>query len=159
VSISTPSSLPSGSIRAAFAAAAHAHEAARSGAAARPMNPGSAARAGSPVEAAIARAAEATSVDFGYLLAKAEVESGMNPEARAATSSATGLYQFIESTWLDTVRKHGARFGLGALAEQIGVSASGEAYVADPAQRQAILALRSDRGQPRLSHPDPRPRA
>jgi len=144
VSISTPSSLPSGSIRAAFAAAAQAYEAARSGAAARPIGPVSAARASSPVEAAIARAAQATTIDFAFLLAQAEVESGLNPEARAATSSATGLYQFIESTWLDTLRKHGHRFGLGALAEQIGMTTSGEVYVADPAQRQAILALRSD---------------
>lgn len=143
MSTSTPTYLPSGSIRSGFEAAARAHEAARSGGgAARQIGP--LRSAGTPVEAAIARAAEATSVDFGYLLAQAEVESSMDPDARAATSSATGLYQFIESTWLDTVKKHGPRFGLGALAEQIGVTASGSAYVADPAQRQAILALRAD---------------
>jgi hypothetical protein len=145
VSISNPSSLPSGSIRAGFEAAARTHEAARrGGGAARQIGPVTAPRVGTPVEVAIARAAEATSVDFGYLLAQAEVESSMDPTARAATSSATGLYQFIESTWLDTLRKHGHRFGLGALAEQIDLTASGSAYVADPAQRQAILALRSD---------------
>lgn len=144
MSTSTPSFLPSGTIRSGFEAAARTHEAARSGGAARQIGPALAPRAGTPVEAAIARAAEATTVDFGYLLAQAEVESAMNPEARAATSSATGLYQFIESTWLDTVKKHGARFGLGALAAQIDVTASGSAYVADPAQRQAILALRAD---------------
>jgi hypothetical protein len=142
VSPSSSSFLPTGSIRAGFEAAARAHETARSG--------GSATRQilapqpGTPVEAAIARAAEATTVDFGYLLAQAEVESAMDPDARAGTSSATGLYQFIESTWLDTVKKHGHRFGMGAVAEQIGVTASGDTYVADPAQRQAILALRSD---------------
>jgi hypothetical protein len=68
----------------------------------------------------------------------------MNPNARAATSSATGLYQFIESTWLDTVKRHGHRFGLGEVADQIAVTASGSAYVADPARREAILALRND---------------
>ncbi len=97
-----------------------------------------------PVEAAIAHAAQTTTVDFNYLLAQAEVESSMNPNARAGTSSATGLYQFIESTWLDTVKKHGPRFGLGAVADQIGVTESGNAYVADPARREAILALRND---------------
>ncbi|MFN3863976.1 MAG: transglycosylase SLT domain-containing protein [Erythrobacter sp.] len=142
MSISTPTYLPAGSIRSGFEAAARTHEAAHTGGAARQIAPLH--RPGTPVETAIARAAEATTVDFAYLLAQAEVESGMNPHARAATSSATGLYQFIESTWLDTVKKHGPRFGLGALAEQIDVSASGSAYVADPAQRQAILALRSD---------------
>ncbi|WP_245804582.1 transglycosylase SLT domain-containing protein [Erythrobacter tepidarius] len=144
MSTSIPTYLPSGSIRSGFEAAARAHEAARggTGSAVRQIAPQRA--PGSPVEAAIARAAERTSVDFGYLLAQAEVESGMDPDARASTSSATGLYQFIESTWLDTLKKHGPRFGLGALADQIGVTASGRAYVADPAQRQAILALRAD---------------
>ena len=134
--------LPTGSIRSGFEHAARAHAAARDGGAlpaARQI-----AAPGTPVEAAIANAAQATTVDFNYLLAQAEVESAMNPNARAATSSATGLYQFIESTWLDTVKKHGSRFGLGAVADQIGVTASGSAYVADPAQREAILALRND---------------
>ena len=142
---SSSSFLPSGTIRAGFEAAARAHEAMRSGgegaAAARQIT---APRATTPVEAAIARAAEATTIDFGYLLAQAEVESAMDPEARAATSSATGLYQFIEGTWLDTLRKHGHRFGLGHIADQIGVTPGGEAWVANPAQREAILALRAD---------------
>lgn len=134
--------LPGGSIRAGFEHAARTHASAREGRtlpAARQI-----AAPGTPVEAAIANAAQATSVDFDYLLAQAEVESAMNPDARAATSSATGLYQFIESTWLDTVKRHGHRFGLGAISDQIGVTASGSAFVADNAQREAILALRSD---------------
>jgi hypothetical protein len=138
--------LPAGSIRAGFESAARAHAAARTSletgaepAAARQI----AAPAGS-VEAAIAHAAQATNVDFNYLLAQAEVESSMNPNARAATSSATGLYQFIDSTWLDTMKKHGHRFGLGHIADQIDVTASGSAYVADDTRRAAILSLRSD---------------
>jgi len=144
LSTSSPSVLPTGTIRAGFEAAARTHAAAREGGAARPIGSAIAPRGGTPVEAAIARAAEATSVDFSFLLAQAEVESAMDPEARAGTSSATGLYQFIDSTWLDTVKKHGARFGLAHLAEQIDVTATGIATVADPAQRQAILALRAD---------------
>ncbi|MEM7690067.1 MAG: transglycosylase SLT domain-containing protein [Pseudomonadota bacterium] len=96
------------------------------------------------VEQAIANAARSTSVAFDYLVAQAQVESGMNPQARARTSSASGLYQFIESTWLDTVKRHGARFGLGDIADQIQVTRNGAAYVTDPAQRSAILALRED---------------
>jgi hypothetical protein len=64
--------------------------------------------------------------------------------SRARTSSATGLYQFIDDTWLGTVKKHGDRFGLGALADQIALTPSGRARVADPTQRAAILALRND---------------
>lgn len=141
----TSMSLPAGSIRAGFESAARAHAAARAAIeSAEPAAARQIAAPGGPVEAAIARAAQATSVDFNYLLAQAEVESAMNPDARAATSSATGLYQFIESTWLDTMKKHGHRFGLGHIADQIDVTASGSAYVADGARRKAILALRSD---------------
>ena len=143
LSTTSPSFLPSGPIRAGFEAAARAHQVARGGGAVRQV---AAPQPGSPVQTAIARAAEATTVDFGFLLAQAEVESALDPQARAATSSATGLYQFIESTWLDTVKKHGHRFGLGALSDQIGLTASGSAYVADPVQREAILALRADPG-------------
>jgi hypothetical protein len=138
--------LPAGSIRAGFESAARAHAAARAGieAGSEPAASRQIAASGGPVETAIARAAQATSVDFNYLLAQAEVESAMNPNARAATSSATGLYQFIDSTWLDTMKKHGHRFGLGHIADQIAVTASGNAYVADDARREAILALRRD---------------
>jgi len=147
--MSTPPSsinLPAGSIRAGFESAARAHAAARAGleGGAEPAAARQIAAPGGPVEAAIAKAAQATSVDFNYLLAQAEVESAMNPDARAATSSATGLYQFIDSTWLDTMKKHGPRFGLGHVADQIAVTASGNAYVADDAKRTAILALRRD---------------
>jgi len=139
--------LPTGSIRSGFETAARTHRAARvqvEGGILPAARPIAAAAPGSPVEAAIANAAERTTVDFNFLLAQAEVESAMDPSARAATSSATGLYQFIESTWLDTLKKHGSRFGLGALADQIDTAASGSAFVADPAQRSAILALRND---------------
>ena len=61
---------------------------------------------------AIAAASRRTGVDFGYLLRQAEVESALNPQARAATSSAAGLYQFIEGTWLDMAERHGAKYGL-----------------------------------------------
>lgn len=102
--------------------------------------------ASNTVEQAIANAARSTSVEFDYLVAQAQVESAMNPQAQAPTSSASGLYQFIESTWLNTMKRHGERFGLGDVADQIRVTRSGGAYVADPAQRAAILDLRNDPG-------------
>ncbi|MHA7820933.1 MAG: transglycosylase SLT domain-containing protein [Erythrobacter sp.] len=96
------------------------------------------------VEQAIASAAHATTIDFDFLVAQAQVESAMDPDARARTSSATGLYQFIESTWIGTMQRHGERFGLSEVAAQIDVTASGHAYVGDPQAREAILALRND---------------
>jgi hypothetical protein len=91
------------------------------------------------VRAAIARASQATGVDFSYLLAQAKLESGLNPGARAPTSSAAGLYQFTRSTWLRTLDRHGAEHGLEGAA---GAIESGR--VADPSTRSQLLALRYD---------------
>lgn len=89
------------------------------------------------VRAAIARASRATGVDFSLLVETARRESAFNPCARAGTSSATGLFQFIDSTWLDMVARHGAEHGLGAEAAALKQGA-------DAATRQQILALRTD---------------
>ena len=96
------------------------------------------------VERAIADASRRSGVDFDFLLAQARIESAMDPGARAPTSSASGLYQFIESTWLSTMQRHGARFGFGDVAARIARTPGGEAHVADPAERRAILDLRRD---------------
>src|SRR5690606_5149396 len=66
------------------------------------------------------------------------------PAAVASTSSAAGLFQFIEQTWLQTVKTSGPALGYGQYAERIERTASGRYEVADPAERQAILALRKD---------------
>lgn len=42
----------------------------------------------------------------------AQAESGNNPNAQAATSSAKGLYQFTTGTWNDMVKKYGAETGI-----------------------------------------------
>lgn len=95
------------------------------------------------VRISIARAAEATGVDFDYLLAQAKLESKLDPNARAGTSSAAGLYQFIGSTWLETLDRHGARHGLGAPGSANGSGNLG-AKISDPAMRSQIMALRYD---------------
>ncbi|MBX9813893.1 MAG: flagellar biosynthesis protein FlgJ [Proteobacteria bacterium SG_bin5] len=96
------------------------------------------------VQTAIAQASAKTGIDFNYLLGQAQVESGMRPGARAATSSATGLYQFVEQSWLAVVKKHGAEHGLGWAADAIQPGRGGRMSVSDPATRRAILGLRSD---------------
>ncbi|HWK47045.1 MAG TPA: transglycosylase SLT domain-containing protein [Stellaceae bacterium] len=92
----------------------------------------------------IRKASAATHVDFGYLMAQAAQESGFDPQAKASSSSATGLFQFIDSTWLTMVRKHGADHGIGHLADQIDTSSSGSPVVHDPVVKQQILNLRTD---------------
>jgi hypothetical protein len=95
------------------------------------------------VRVSIARAAEATGVDFDYLLAQAKLESKLDPHARAGTSSAAGLYQFIGSTWLETLDRHGARHGLGWADAANGGGKHGS-KISDPAMRSQIMALRYD---------------
>lgn len=94
------------------------------------------------VQSAIALASSRTGVDFGYLLGQAKLESGLNANARAGTSSASGLYQFVEQSWLAVVKKHGAEHGLGWAADSIGQS-GGRYYVTGGA-RAAVMGLRND---------------
>jgi hypothetical protein len=61
---------------------------------------------------AIKNASDKTGVDFGYMMAMAAQESGFNPTIKAKTSSATGLYQFIDSTWGGMVQKYGQQYGI-----------------------------------------------
>ncbi|WP_230483399.1 lytic transglycosylase domain-containing protein [Sphingomonas sp. Leaf21] len=94
------------------------------------------------VQSAIALASSRTGVDFGYLLGQAKLESGLNANARAGTSSASGLYQFVEQSWLAVLKKHGAEHGMGWAADSIGQS-GGRYYVAGNA-RAAVMGLRND---------------
>lgn len=94
---------------------------------------------GATVRGAIAGAAQATGVDFKYLMAQARLESSLDPTARARTSSASGLYQFTGETWLRTLDKHGADHGLGWASDLIEGGS-----VRDPAARAQLLALRFD---------------
>lgn len=96
-----------------------------------------------PMRNAIARAAQKTGADFEYLMAQANIESSFNPSAKAPTSSAAGLYQFINSTWLNTLDKHGESLGLGEVADMIQIR-GGKAKITDPSKRGAIMALRYD---------------
>ncbi|MDG5495242.1 hypothetical protein [Niveispirillum sp. BGYR6] len=93
---------------------------------------------------AVQQASSATGVDFSYLMDKANVESGYRTDVKAKTSSATGLFQFTEGTWLNMVQQHGAEHGLGKYANQITTGANGKPQVSDPAMRKEILNLRKD---------------
>ena len=98
----------------------------------------------SGIATAIRKAADATGASFEYLLATAKMESNFNPQAAAPTSSAKGLYQFIEQTWLGTVKEAGPALGYNGYADAITKSPSGSYSVADPTARAAILKLRDD---------------
>ena len=95
------------------------------------------------VEAAIRRASNATGVDADFLLKTARRESALNPSAKARTSSAAGLFQFIEQTWLGTVKAHGAKHGYGQYADLIHRGSDGRWRVEGSA-RNVVLDLRFD---------------
>lgn len=107
------------------------------------VDPGTLA-AGSTVAGAIRQASQATGTSFSYLLATAQVESGLDPRAGASTSSARGLFQFVEQTWLGTMKQSGAALGYGRYADAITRTASGHYEVRNPALRAQILKLRND---------------
>jgi len=96
------------------------------------------------ITGAIRQAARSTGMSFEYLLTTAQIESSLNPSAQASTSSAKGLYQFIDQTWLATMKTSGATLGFGRYVDGIVQNAAGQYEVPDPAMRSAILKLRSD---------------
>ena len=96
------------------------------------------------VEAAIQRASSATGVDFGFLMRAAKRESGYNPGAKAPTSSAGGLFQFVDQTWMSTLKKHGAKYGYARYAELIQQGSDGRYHVNGAEARQAVMNLKMD---------------
>lgn len=105
-------------------------------------------RAPDGVREAIEQAAATVGADRGYLLAVAALESSLRPAARAQGSTALGLYQFTEDTWLRVVKVFGPRHGLAQQAQDIAVGDDGGVSVPVAASRAPLLRLRTD---PRLS--------
>jgi len=99
---------------------------------------------GERITAAIRSASQQTGISFDYLMKTAYRESALNPKAAAQTSSAVGLFQFIDSTWLQTVKEDGPAFGLQAQAAQIERAPNGNYFVRDPQARADILKLREN---------------
>lgn len=84
------------------------------------------------IAAIIADTSNRYGVPSSYLTSLASRESGFNPSARAGTSSATGLFQFTDDTWLNTLRQHGPAIGMPDAAARIQSNPS------------AVLAMRND---------------
>lgn len=98
----------------------------------------------SRIEQAFQSASTTTGASFEYLVKTAKRESNFDEDAKARTSSASGLFQFIESTWLETVKQSGHKHGLGRYADQIERTANGKYRVSDPQMRREILSLRDN---------------
>ena len=99
----------------------------------------------SPSLASVLNAAgDRNDVDFDYLLKTAMRESSLNPQAKAASSSATGLFQFLDTTWLQVMKSEGPRLGYQAYADAITQNASGDYVIKDPKLRADVLKLREN---------------
>lgn len=83
-------------------------------------------------------------VDFNYLLQTAMRESSLDPAAKATRSSAVGLFQFLEGTWLQVVKQEGPRLGYQRYADMIEVTREGDYVIRDPQLRAQVLRLRED---------------
>ena len=94
------------------------------------------------IAGSIKQAASTIGASFEYLLATAKMESNFNPKAAATTSSARGLFQFIDQTWLGTVKEAGTHLGYGKYADAITRNPSGTYSVSDPDARRDHAAAR-----------------
>lgn len=90
------------------------------------------------VVANLRKAVASSPVSFDFLLKQAEIESGLNPNAKAATSSAAGPFQFVNGTWLRMVEKYGDTVGLSDQAAAL------RENKLDAAGKADLLALRTD---------------
>jgi Transglycosylase SLT domain len=108
------------------------------------MAVGAASDVGGKVVGAIRDAARVTGTGFEYLLKTAMRESNFNPKLKSSKSSATGLFQFIDQTWLATVKQSGASLGYGRYANAIVHTSSGRYVVPNGSMRRAIMNLRYD---------------
>lgn len=91
----------------------------------------------------VIKAARTVETDPVLLMAIADKESSFLSEVQARTSSATGLFQFIEKTWLRVVRDFGAKHGFAKEAQAI-TWVDDQLVVSDAAERARILELRRD---------------
>ena len=100
---------------------------------------------------ALAEASRRTGISFDALFRTARLESGLNPDARARTSSATGLFQFVDSTWLQTLARHGAQHGIAPTSRQDALALRKDPYTASlmaahhMADNAALLSARTGR--------------
>lgn len=78
-----------------------------------------------------------------YLLKIARRESAMNPWAKANRSSAAGLFQFTENTWLCMLLDAGPRLGINSGFGLIRTE-NGRCRTADDSDRVRLLAMRYD---------------
>ena len=99
-------------------------------------------RVGSAIVEHVVEAAKIADMDPALLMAIADKESSFAPKAKASTSSASGLFQFVAATWFKALRSFGWRHGHEQEAKAI-QGDDKETRVA-PQKRAELLRLRND---------------
>ena len=96
------------------------------------------------VDGLIAKYASVYDVPESLVRRVVQRESGFNPAAKARTSSASGVFQFVDQTWLSTLKKHGAKYGYARYADLITPGSDGRYRVEGDEARKAVLGLKTD---------------
>jgi hypothetical protein len=98
---------------------------------------------GAEIRNALVSAARTSGVEPHLLFAMAWKESRFNPDARNRRSTALGLMQFTEATWLEVVRDHGQQHGLERFLAALETDhRTGVIRVTEPRLRSELLHLR-----------------
>lgn len=82
-------------------------------------------------------------MDPAYLLHLAKRESNLNAAASSPMSTAKGLFQFTENTWLCSVRTFGPAFGVTD-SDKISLKRQGSCTVENQNVRDRLLSMRSN---------------
>lgn len=94
---------------------------------------------------AIGVASAKTGVDFLFMLGFAHLESSIGKLQNAETSSAQGIFQYVEATWLESFKRFAPQYSseYQYLADKIRI-VNGEPTVTGDGIRHKILTLRID---------------
>ncbi|HXY59784.1 MAG TPA: transglycosylase SLT domain-containing protein [Methylocystis sp.] len=90
----------------------------------------------------VVSAAKTAGADPALMMSIADKESNFSPSVKASTSSASGLFQFIDTTWLRVVREFGERYGHAEEAKAI--TGDDEKPAVSQKKRAEVLGLRND---------------
>lgn len=95
----------------------------------------------------IYEASVTTQTDFELLIITAMIESDLGRVTKSSTSSARGIFQYIEPTWLVLIKRYGARIGQNNYADAIIINT--ESYLPEIIENSQftikdILSLRDD---------------
>lgn len=103
---------------------------------------------------AIKAAADKTGADPATMLAFADMESGFNPNARAKTSSASGLFQFTGDTWKGMVTQYGNRYNVSydGINDAPSNAMMGGQFIKDNSDRLQKNGLASNPGNLYIMH-------